>query len=176
MNSGIRNGFTTGAYRYAHFMVDDWVAFSGGCPYASKKCTTKDFVDTKEQLFRPSLRPGCTMTIYKNLSQVTTADLYHHMTGGTEMMRGILTKRAQLNNDLRFSEDLSLRMFGGHIELFSFDIQRGRDHGLPGYNAWRRFCNLSTANSFSNSPGGLVDHPKLIARKLSRIYKYVVNF
>lgn len=107
---------------------------------------------------------------------MTTADLYHHMTGGTEMMRGILTKRAQLNNDLRFSEDLSLRMFGGHIELFSFDIQRGRDHGLPGYNAWRRFCNLSTANSFSNSPGGLVDHPKLIARKLSRIYKYVVNF
>ncbi|CAE1322852.1 PXDN [Acanthosepion pharaonis] len=61
-------------------------------------------------------------------------------------------------------------MFGGHIELFSFDIQRGRDHGLPGYNAWRRFCNLSTAHSFSNSPGGLVDHPKLIARKLSRIY------
>lgn len=33
-------------------------------------------------------------------------------------------------------------------DLFSRNIQRGRDQGVPGYNKWRKFCGLDAYNSF----------------------------
>uniref|UniRef100_A0A8C6WKE0 Uncharacterized protein n=1 Tax=Neogobius melanostomus TaxID=47308 RepID=A0A8C6WKE0_9GOBI len=69
--------------------------------------------------------------------------------GGVDpILRGLIGRPAKLNTQehmapdeireklFKFSEDLAL-------DLASLNMQRGRDHGLPGYNAWRKFCGLS---------------------------------
>ncbi|NXU94274.1 PERL Lactoperoxidase, partial [Xiphorhynchus elegans] len=54
------------------------------------------------------------------------------------------------------------------LDLAAMNMQRGRDHGLPGYNAWRGFCGLSqpqTLEEFSEVLG----NPKL-AEKFLEVY------
>ncbi|MGH0127809.1 UNVERIFIED_CONTAM: hypothetical protein FKN15_052443 [Acipenser sinensis] len=69
--------------------------------------------------------------------------------GGVDpILRGLIGKPAKLNTqDKMMHEELRERLFKltSHLalDLDSLNIQRSRDHGLPGYNDWRRFCGLS---------------------------------
>ncbi|XP_062338520.1 eosinophil peroxidase-like [Osmerus eperlanus] len=69
--------------------------------------------------------------------------------GGVDpLLRGLIIRPAKLGTqDHMMVNALRDRLFQFvmHIalDLASLNMQRGRDHGLPGYNKWRRFCGLS---------------------------------
>lgn len=61
---------------------------------------------------------------------------------------------------------------GVGFDLGALNLQRGRDHGLPPYNAWRQWCGLPVATSFSDLPD-MSDENKAAFADLYR-YIYVL--
>ncbi|KAM8915940.1 thyroid peroxidase [Spinachia spinachia] len=59
------------------------------------------------------------------------------------------------------------------MDLASLNLQRGRDHGLPGYNDWRAFCGLERVEQMEGLKGVVRDHRA--AEKMARVYKHPDN-
>ncbi|KAM4886894.1 eosinophil peroxidase-like isoform 1-T2 [Sylvia borin] len=54
------------------------------------------------------------------------------------------------------------------FDLAALNMQRSRDHGLPGYNSWRKFCGLSQPSGVKSL--GRVLRNKNLARKFLQLY------
>jgi peroxidase len=75
-------------------------------------------------------------------------------TGIDPLLRGLMASPAKSRKpvDEFMNVDLTERLFeGAHripLDLAAINIQRGRDHALPGYAAWRRHCGFGEPTSF----------------------------
>ncbi|KAJ1132031.1 hypothetical protein NDU88_010361 [Pleurodeles waltl] len=99
--------------------------------------------------------------------------------GGIDpLLRGLLANEAKLNiQDKIVTAELRERLFerppAPGLDLASFNMQRGRDHGLRGYNSWRRFCNLPAPRNLQELAKVLKNTE--LARKLLKVYKTPEN-
>jgi peroxidase len=66
-----------------------------------------------------------------------------------------------------FAEDIVNHLFedpkepGSGSDLVALNIQRGRDHGIPGYNALRELCGKPRANNFDDLSDTMVPGKQL---------------
>ncbi len=69
--------------------------------------------------------------------------------GVDELLTGMTLTPAERSDD-NFVQDITNHLFDGDqgMDLVALNIQRGRDHGLRGYNDYREICRVGRASSF----------------------------
>ena len=87
---------------------------------------------------------------------------------------GLATQASQKFDNV-FSEQVTNHLlqpkdkpFG--LDLVALNVQRGRDHGLQGYNAFRELCGLGRAKSFDRLTNLI---PRNIVEKMKEVYESV---
>ncbi|XP_054584076.1 thyroid peroxidase [Eptesicus fuscus] len=101
-----------------------------------------------------------------------------HEGGVDPLVRGLLARPAKLPAPGQLvSEELTERLSvlapAGTFDLASLNLQRGRDHGLPGYNAWREFCGLRRLHTRADL--GSVIANGSVADRIMRLYRHPDN-
>ncbi|XP_029039457.2 uncharacterized protein LOC114874394 isoform X1 [Osmia bicornis bicornis] len=133
----IANNFASAAFRFAHTLLP------GLMKMTDTQQGTSSFVELHRMLFNPySLYTGdgvksSVTSATRNMIQMTST----HVT-------------SQLTNHL-FEDPFANVSVPCGLDLVSLNIQRGRDHGLPGYTRWRERCGLGKPESFSDLDGHL---------------------
>ncbi|XP_037114285.1 eosinophil peroxidase-like isoform X1 [Syngnathus acus] len=150
VDPSIANVYATAAYRYGHSMIQPFVA-------------RLNAAYEEHPLYPSTLLHTALNTPWRVVFE-----------GGLDpILRGIVGRQAKLNvQDAIMTEELRDLLFRFSFEmaldLGALNIQRGRDHGLPGYNEWRKFCGLSQPRNFEELAQVLKN--KELAEKLLDLY------
>ncbi|CAH1270789.1 PXDN [Branchiostoma lanceolatum] len=154
VNPTISNVFATAAYRFGHSLV--------------------------QGLFRrhdPDFNPSSLCPIELAFGFFNPSHIFNNDQGGPDSIIRGLTAQPHQDFDRFMVSGLTKRLFADPpgsdrgLDLAALNIQRGRDHGLPGYNAWREKCGLPKANSFDDLAFEITD---CSARKrLESLYRHV---
>ncbi|XP_049772469.1 peroxidase-like [Schistocerca cancellata] len=144
VDPSVTNSFATAAMRFVHSLVDGEL----------RLIAENRSVAARHELHKHFNRP----------------QLVESEDGLDNLLRGMATQEAH-RRDLHFSHSVLKNLFrndGSYgLDVLSLDIQRGRDHGLPGYNAFRERCGLPKVTDFS----GFADYmPQEVVSKLRELY------
>lgn len=94
--------------------------------------------------------------------------------GGTDpLMRGFFAvpakkKMPQQNLNDQLIDHLFSSAHAVSLDLAAMNIQRGRDHGIPGYTEWRAVCNMSKVETFDDLKNEISDDE--VRKKLENLY------
>ncbi|CAH1257377.1 PXDN [Branchiostoma lanceolatum] len=149
-NPTISNAFSTAAYRFGHSLVDD-----------------------KFTRATPDYTPGTKCPIQLALSFFNPSHIFDNDQGGPDsIIRGLISQSSELFDRFMVS-GLTKHLFADPpgsvgLDLAALNIQRGRDHGLPGYNAWRERCGLHRAHGFDDLEAEIPDW--VTRHRLSSVY------
>uniref|UniRef100_A0A1A8I6A7 Myeloid-specific peroxidase n=1 Tax=Nothobranchius kuhntae TaxID=321403 RepID=A0A1A8I6A7_NOTKU len=150
VNPSIANVFATAAYRFAHLAIQ---------PVLSRL----DANNREHSQFPSVPLFKAFFTPWRIIFE-----------GGIDpLLRGLFGRPAKMaTQDHMLVDALRERLFQFvmHLamDLGSLNMQRSRDHGLPGYNAWRGFCGLSQPRNQAEL--GQVLNNSGLARKLLELY------
>lgn len=145
VNPSIANFFSTCAFRFGHSMVSDTLKILE----KRGKAHAKDGVPLHEVFFDPSF--------------VNDVGIEPILLGASHQ----LAEAADTTVVDSLQNELFKKLTGG-TDLIARNIQRGRDHGLPGYNDAREMYNLKRKKSFDD-----ITPDKSVSSKLSKVYKSV---
>ncbi|CAG9796841.1 unnamed protein product [Diatraea saccharalis] len=156
----VANHFSAAAFRFAHTLLPGLIhnvdASTGNINY----------VQLHEMLFNPytlySKRGAKAAVSSAMITPVHNVD--PHVT--TELSNHLFERPVAINNT---NSTLPHKAGPCGLDLVSLNIQRGRDHGLPAYPAWREHCGLSRPHTFEDL-SDMFDE-----QSLSRIYKIYKN-
>uniref|UniRef100_A0A3P8TL61 Thyroid peroxidase n=1 Tax=Amphiprion percula TaxID=161767 RepID=A0A3P8TL61_AMPPE len=99
--------------------------------------------------------------------------------GGIEsVLRGIIgSKASAVKAKTLMTEEVTERLVvlkaPQRMDLAALNMQRGRDHGLPGYNKWREFCGLKRIRTLDDLKEVVGDNT--VAEKILNLYKHLDN-
>ncbi|CAG2189435.1 PXDN [Mytilus edulis] len=109
-----------------------------------------------------------------NNDKMRDLNIYGPTRMGRWMAETLMRKRDRFISD-QIRNHLFETKFDGPsdgFDLASLNIQRGRDHGIPGYNKLRMYCGLYPSNVFNTGPMGFRDHDHETVKKLSQVYRH----
>jgi len=152
LNAAASNAFATAALRFGHTMVPNTFSLS------SATCPRKELASQPlDQLFFNSL-------------------LLHSPEHLTECVSALSDKACPPPRPA-LATSLMGKLFLNRndndkagLDLASINIQRGRDHGLPGYNRFRALCGGKSAYKFSDLSNVMTRKQR---RSLRSVYKHV---
>ncbi|XP_069139876.1 chorion peroxidase-like isoform X2 [Argopecten irradians] len=141
------NAFATAAFRYGHSQIPDQIML------LNQRYKKKEIINVESHFFKPDI-------MFKK--------------HGPEWLGRWQVSRAQRKEDKSIQGSVRNFLFldskNDSLDLAALNMQRGRDHGLPSYNAWRTWCGLEQVTHFGYRKGGLIDHSQYARKKIASLY------
>lgn len=112
------------------------------------------------------------LRLFENFAR---SDALYEDYGADQILLGLIHEPMQ-NMDTIVTKALTDHLFEDRTRKFSgqdlvaINIMRGRDHGVPGYNEFREYCNLTRAADFSDLSTYM---PPETAAAIQKVYRHV---